>query len=195
MKIAALIAALMLTGCSVGHVKTDAKAEDYSQRQMAGIPYVLSVTGTATAISPHVSITARHVADTMIPADHVLAWHQSCDLAFIAADNTKQEHFPAFAKPEKGHVQLYGYSARSYQPISGEGTVIGYRKLGRCLVYRADAGGMQGMSGGPVVQNGRVVGIIVALDMVKGEVLFVGMDVVKGWMDNLHNGLNPKPAN
>ena len=193
MKLAAILAAFLLTGCSVGHVQNDSTAEKYAQRQLAGIPYVLSMTGTATAISPHVSITARHVADTLIPADHVLGWHPKCDLAFIAADNTKQEVFPAFAAPQKGEAQLYGYSARTYQPVSGSGQIVGVGKLGDCLVWRADAGGMQGMSGGPVVQDGRVVGIIVALDMTKKEVIFVGMDVVKNWMDRLHSGANPKP--
>lgn len=188
-----LLAALVLGGCSVGHVKPDTAGEKFTQRELAGVPFVLSVTGTATAISPHVSITARHVADNLIPADHVLAWHPVCDIAVIAADNRQHGTFPAFAKPERGYAQLYGYSAVTYQAVSGEGQILGVMKYKGCLVYRADAGGMQGMSGGPVVQNGRVVGIIVALDMRRKEVLFVGMDIIGNWLQRLHNGANPKP--
>lgn len=188
-----LAAATLLAGCSVGNVKFDNTGEEFTTRHRAGIPYVLTLTGTATATSPHVSITARHVADTLIPADHVLAWHPRCDIAIIAADNTRQEVFPAFAKPELGPAQLYGYSAISYEPVSGEGEVLGVRKMGSCLVYRAKAGGMQGMSGGPVMQGGKVVGIIVALDLEKQEVIFVGMDVISNWLERLHAGDNPKP--
>jgi hypothetical protein len=193
MKKAAVLLCALLAGCSVGQVKFDNTGEKFTSRQSAGIPYVLSLTGTATAISPHVSITARHVADSMIPADHVLAWHHKCDVAIIAADNEQQGTFPAFAKPEKGHAQFYGYSANTRAAVSGEGEILGVTKYKGCLVYRADAGAMQGMSGGPVVQDGKVVGIIVGLDMNRKEVIFVGMDIIGNWLNNLNRGENPKP--
>ncbi len=188
-----IAASVLLAGCSVGSVKYDDTTEVYASRQSAGIPYLAGLTGTATAISPHLSLTARHVADAMIPADHVLAWHKKCDVAVIAGDNRAQGTFPAFAKPERGPAKFYGFSANSRQPVSGEGTILGVTKYKGCLVYRADAGGMQGMSGGPVVQDGRVVGIIVGIDVVQKHVIFVGMDIIGHWMERLNAGDNPKP--
>lgn len=183
-RIAALIAALSVSACSVGSVTFDDLALDHTKRQSVGVPVIAGAVGTSTPITPHLSITALHVARLMAP-ERITRAFEKCDIAFIAEDNTDiaPELFPAMANPQFKTVRMYGYSARSAQAVSGEGPVIGIGRYNGCQVYRSKAGAVQGMSGGAVFQDNNLVGIVVAINIKTAESYFVGMDTIRIWLN------------
>jgi len=182
-RIAAIIAALSVSACSVGSVSFDDLALDHTKRQSIGIPVIAGAVGTSTPITPHTSITALHVARLMAP-DRIVRAFEKCDIAFIAEDNSDipADLFPQMANPNFKQVRMYGYSARSAQAVSGEGPVIGIGRYNGCQVYRSKAGAVQGMSGGAVFQENMLVGIVIAINIKSGESYFVGMDTIRRWL-------------
>lgn len=184
--IAAVIAAVALTGCSVGKVSFDDLALDHAKRQTFLVPPLVGAVGSSTPIAPHMSITALHVARLMAP-ELIVGAYEKCDIAFIAEDNTDiaPEDFPRMANPDYRPVKMYGYSANTSLPVSGEGPVVGQAKYNGCLIWRSKAGAMQGMSGGGVYQDDNLVGIVVAINIKTGESYFVGMDTIRNHLNNL----------
>jgi len=176
-------AVLMSTACSVGSVSFDDLALDHTKRESIGIPVLAGAVGSSTPITPHLSVTALHVARLMAP-ERITRAFEKCDIAFIAEDNSDiaPEDFPVMANPDFRPVKMYGYSANTAQPVSGEGPVVGIGRYNDCQIYRSKAGAVQGMSGGAVFQDGNLVGIVVAINIKTGESYFVGMDSIRRWL-------------
>jgi len=153
-----------LTGCATGHYEVDSAAMDHAKMAFIGIPLIAGEQGTTTPITAGLSLTNKHVAAPTLKK--VVAQHRSCDLAVIAQDNAGDKMPAGFDVAQKGErVRLYGYSARSTMPVSSVGTVKGFRMIKGCLVGYTDAGSVQGMSGGPVLNDsGKIVGIFFGLD-------------------------------
>lgn len=174
---------MALAGCSTGHYEFDRAAMTHSRITIVGVPYVASVTGTTTPVTNTTSLTARHVAQ--LPFKTMLAAHKQCDVALIKQRNNGRE-LPKFANARTGDkVHVYGFSARSNFPVSSTGVIKGFAKVGRCYVGYTDAGSVQGMSGGPVInERGEVVGIFYGLNQEKGLSYFVPYQVFKQLLED-----------
>lgn len=159
----------LLCGCSAGNeISYSKEAMKKSDLTFIGIPTILGLgaSGTRFPVSPHYSLTAKHVAK--YTTDKVIAYHPQCDIALIKSNNNKQE-VPVFSSTgvdEK--VTDYGYSFISIMPVSSSGKVMSYMKLDsgyntlKCPVLFSDMGSRKGMSGGPVYSGNNVVGVTIS---------------------------------
>ncbi|QDH49610.1 protease [Pantoea phage Kyle] len=181
MKKAIALLSLALAGCSTGHYEFDRNAMTHSRLTVVGVPYVASIVGTTTPVTNSTSLTAAHVAD--LPFKKVIAKHKHCDVALIRERNNGRV-LPEFANAQTGDkVSIYGFSSRSNLPVSSKGTILGFRKVGKCYVGYTDAGSVQGMSGGPVMnERGELVGIFYGLNPEQGLSYFVPYQVLKSIM-------------
>lgn len=175
MKTLIVLAALLLAGCSVGQSEWDRRAMDHTNVAFVGIPTMLGIgfTGTTTPITRGYSFTNKHVAYPTLR--RIERTHKACDLALIKQDNTGEQMPPRIGYVPIGKaVTLYGYSGRTMLPVSGRGTVKGVAMRGGCLVGWTDAGSVQGMSGGAVMDDsGALVGIIFGGNISNGYTYFV----------------------
>ncbi len=164
---------MLLAGCSVGHYNIDGAAMNHAKMVFIGIPVIAGSQGTTTPISATTSLTNKHVAEPMMKT--VLKHHRSCDVALIEQDNRDEDISVSFKRANKGEtVNIFGYSARSGMPVSSVGKVKGFRIVDGCMVGYTDAGSVQGMSGGPVLNSkGDIVGIFFAMDTKSGLSYFV----------------------
>lgn len=164
---------ILLAGCSTGHYEVDSAAMNHSKMVFIGIPLIAGSQGTTTPITAGLSLTNKHVAAPLMKT--VVAQHRSCDLAVIEQDNADEVTSVNFNPAKKGdNIQIFGYSARSTMPVSSAGKVLGFRIINGCLVGVTDAGSVQGMSGGPVINSrGEIVGIFFGFSSEKNVSYFV----------------------
>ena len=168
-QIAALLV-LSLTGCSVGHYEYSKEAQKRVDMTVTGIPTVLGLgtLGTTIPLTANYSLTAAHVAKLSLYK--VKAWHPECDLAIVYHKNDEQDLPPRFRNGFMGdRVNLYGYSFYSAMPVASSGKNLVNSSLQNrwnkpdCVVVAADAGVVQGMSGGAVynASDDTLAGVIV----------------------------------
>lgn len=160
---------MLLTGCSAGNnIEYSKEAFNKSDLTFIGIPTILGLgaSGTRFAITPHYSLTAKHVAK--YTTDKVVAYHPDCDIALIKSDNT-DKIMPYLSSTGVGEkVENYGYSFFTIMPVSSHGEVKSYMKLSsdenslKCPTLYSDMGARVGMSGGPVYSNEKIVGITIS---------------------------------
>jgi len=164
---------ILLAGCSTGHYEVDSAAMNHSKLAFIGIPLIAGSQGTTTPITAGLSLTNKHVAGPLMKT--VVASHRQCDLAVISQDNSGESLPVKFDAAQKGEsIQIFGYSARSSMPVSSSGKVTGFQIISGCLVGVTDAGSVQGMSGGPVINGrGEIVGIFFGFNAKKNVSYFV----------------------
>ena len=179
-------AIIFLTACSsVGHYKVDKTAEQKADLQFIGIPIFASVTGSSFPVTKNYSLTAGHVAKLMMV--RVKAYNAVCDIALIYHDN-RNRVLPTMASASTGeHINIYGYNAYTMLPTSSSGTVAEFGWWSKpntsCFVALSDAGGIQGMSGGPVYgDHGDVVGVLTATHKQRNQTIFVPYQNISAWV-------------
>lgn len=161
---------LLLSGCSAGNrLEYSQDALQKSDITFAGIPTIfgVGVQGTTFPISPHYSLTAKHVANKTF--NKVESYNTSCDLALIYHNNINKK-MPMFDHAVLNEeVRTYGYSFIFALPNESEGKVKSLLTLNdsnnkkSCLLMTSTAGIRVGMSGGPVYDNeGKIVGVSIA---------------------------------
>ncbi len=188
--IALMAAALTLSACSVGDVRYSGESASRANLHFVGVPTLLSVTGSSTPYTEHLSLTAAHVARIM-PQMDVVAYHPYCDIALIRERNTPQNIKPVGKASVGAVVELSGYSARTILPVGGKGVIKRYTRYKpdhdsrACMVYTTSAGGMQGMSGGPAISNGQLVGIVIAINVNTDETIFIPITFIQQWLDEV----------
>lgn len=187
---ALMFAVLALSGCSVGNVDYSREATNRATLHFIGVPTVLGAVGSSTPLNGSYSLTAAHVADIM-PQMQVAARHPYCDIALIRERNPKSIGLPRAAATVGQPIAFMGYSARTALPVTGKGIVKRRVRLegldGKhtCPAMATSAGGMQGMSGGPAVQNGKLVGILIAINVNTSETVFVPMQSINVWLNGV----------
>lgn len=167
-----IAAALALTGCSHGTYSVDTKATDYTNLNFVGTPsaLLLGVTGTSTPISTSQSITAKHVSNIM-PQMSVAKESGKCDVSVVSQSNSASDVHKLNVAKVGEHITIYGYSGITGLPVSSQGHITAYAPKSDCGYMLTTAGGVQGMSGGAVVNDqGEVVGILLGLDKYKKQV-------------------------
>lgn len=195
---------LCLSGCSVGHYEYSSEAEKRVDMTVTGIPTVLGLgtLGTTIPLTAKYSLTAAHVAKYSLYK--VKAYHPECDLAVVYHDNDENSLPPQFRNGKIGdRVNLYGYSFISAMPVASSGTnlintglVNDWNKLS-CVVVAADAGVVQGMSGGAVynASDDSIGGVIVGYSkeindnktgktLYKDVALYVPYARFKDWLED-----------
>ncbi|XBS71677.1 trypsin-like peptidase domain-containing protein [Acerihabitans sp. KWT182] len=192
MKKLILLSTLALFGCSgVGQYKVDKTASTKADFHFIGIPVLAGAVGSSFPLTEHYSLTAGHVAKIMMVK--VKAYNPLCDVAIIYHDNAGVP-LPKVASAVKGeHVNLYGYNAYTALPTSSSGTVKEFgwwdKPQTSCLVGLTDAGGIQGMSGGPVYSaDGAVVGVFTATHPKRDQSIFVPYQNIAGWVNQQLQG-------
>lgn len=161
---------LSLTGCSVGHYEYSKEAQKRVDMTVTGIPTVLGLgtLGTTIPLTADYSLTAAHVAKFSLYK--VKAWHPECDLAIVYHKNEEKNLPPRFRNGFMGdRINLYGYSFYTAMPVSSSGKNLANSSLKNswnkqgCVVVAADAGVVQGMSGGAVynASDDTLAGVIV----------------------------------
>lgn len=184
----ALVLAVLasLTGCSVGSSEWDRRAMDHTKVAFVGVPTVLGIgfTGTTTPITEGYSFTNKHVAYPTLR--RIERTHPDCDLALIRQDNTGEKLPPRIGYAPIGKaITLYGYSGRTMLPVSGRGTVKGVAMKDGCMIGWTDAGSVQGMSGGAVMDDsGALVGIIYGGNIFNGFTYFVMQPALIALLDS-----------
>lgn len=166
-----------LVGCaqSSGHYEVSREAANKADITFIGIPTALGLgeTGTTFPVSETMSLTAKHV-HTM---GSTVAEHPDCDVKLIRHNN-KGRVLPTFANVNLGDsVSFYGYNARNALPVESTGTVQkNYTAenssvmTDKCIITTSTAGGVQGMSGGPVYDKaGHVIGVMIAVNTGSSE--------------------------
>ncbi|MGL5335688.1 MAG: serine protease [Enterovibrio sp.] len=201
--LASSIAALTAIGCifSNGPLQTvetnNAPAIDF---EMTGIPPLYMGYGSSVPVTENLSLTAAHVAK--LNYARVIAYHPTCDIALIAADN-RGEKLPNLGVVYKDQsVKAYGVNFNG-KILQGEGRYrrdlrfVNYFYFYKCPASVMDAPIQTGMSGGGTFNSfGELVGIIVAsadksdTRLVSGEMLpddrislFVSVNYVRGWLN------------
>ncbi|WP_312757118.1 serine protease [Pantoea brenneri] len=175
------LAALALTGCSVGHTEYSRTAMQHVDMSVTGIPTILGLgtLGTSIPLTPEYSLTAAHVAKTAV--QRVKSYHPYCDLAIIYHKNDAKT-LAQFRSSDIGDpVKMYGYSFISALPVESSGVNLartairnGWNKS-PCIAMASNAGVVQGMSGGGVYNNDETLG-----------------GVIVGYSDAIKNGRNGK---
>lgn len=160
-----------MAGCSSGHYTWSSDAADKTDLTFAGIPTILGAgtTGTTFPVTEHLSLTAKHVAHETF--NTIVAEHPDCDVALIEHDNTGK-NLPKFKNAMLGDtVRMYGHSLITSLPVESKGralqnvTVPSEWANFKCILTTSSAGGIQGMSGGPVYsEDGKIVGIMVGVN-------------------------------
>ncbi|ARJ42527.1 hypothetical protein B1H58_11145 [Pantoea alhagi] len=177
---------LSLTGCSVGHYEYSKEAQKRVDMTVTGIPTVLGLgtLGTTIPLTADYSLTAAHVAKFSLYK--VKAWHPECDLAIVYHKNDEKNLPPRFRNGFMGdRINLYGYSFYTAMPVSSSGKNLANSSLKNswnkpgCVVVAADAGVVQGMSGGAVynASDDTLAGVIVGYsakinDKTNGKTLY-----------------------
>ncbi|KDM92433.1 trypsin-like peptidase domain-containing protein [Photobacterium galatheae] len=140
---------------------SQAPAHAANQQVVIGVPILLGGFGSAVPITPHLQVTAKHVARYSWNRDVI--YHPLCDLALIRTDSTTVPTwgliYPDQPVTHLGH-SLLGNS------IQGQGKYLQdvMDTNSQCLYSLSDAPVMSGMSGGPVLNDaGEIVGITVAI--------------------------------
>lgn len=175
------LAALALTGCSVGHTEYSRTAMQHVDMSVTGIPTILGLgtLGTSIPLTPEYSLTAAHVAKTAV--QRVKSYHPYCDLAIIYHKNDAKT-LAQFRSSDIGDpVKMYGYSFISALPVESSGVNLarttirnGWNKS-PCMAMASNAGVVQGMSGGGVYNSDETLG-----------------GVIVGYSDAIKNGRNGK---
>ncbi|WP_312054440.1 serine protease [Pantoea brenneri] len=161
------LAALALTGCSVGHTEYSRTAMQHVDMSVTGIPTILGLgtLGTSIPLTPEYSLTAAHVAKTAV--QRVKSYHPYCDLAIIYHKNDAKT-LAQFRSSDIGDpVKMYGYSFISALPVESSGVNLartairnGWNKS-PCIAMASNAGVVQGMSGGGVYNNDETLGGVI----------------------------------
>ncbi|MEA9391328.1 trypsin-like peptidase domain-containing protein [Acerihabitans sp. TG2] len=175
-----------LTGCSaVGHYHVDHNASAKVDLHFIGIPVLAGAIGSSFPLTKHYSLTAGHVAKIMMV--RVKAYNPTCDVAIIYHDNTGRT-LPKLETAVKGEkLKMYGYNAYTAMPTSSSGTLQEFgwwKKPGTsCRMALTDAGGIQGMSGGPVYGgDGAVIGVFTATHRERNQSIFVPYQNIANWI-------------
>ena len=161
------LAALALTGCSVGHTEYSRTAMQHVDMSVTGIPTILGLgtLGTSIPLTPEYSLTAAHVAKTAV--QRVKSYHPYCDLAIIYHKNDAKT-LAQFRSSDIGDpVKMYGYSFISALPVESSGVNLarttirnGWNKS-PCMAMASNAGVVQGMSGGGVYNSDETLGGVI----------------------------------
>ena len=169
--IISLFVVLSISGCSAGNeLSYSKKAYENTDMDFVGIPSVLGVgaLGTRFPITPHYSLTAKHVAKYSL--DKVISYHPTCDVALVKTNN-EGKLLPTLSSAGVDMlVTNYGYSFISAMPIESSGKIEQYIKMEntynslKCPVMLSTAGIRKGMSGGPVYnnKNDNIIGVNVS---------------------------------
>jgi len=162
------LAALVLSGCSVGHTEYSRTALQHVDMSVTGIPTVLGlgILGTTIPLTPEYSLTAAHVAKTAV--QRVKAYHPYCDVAIIYHKNSP-DTLAKFRSSAVGEpIKMYGYSFISAMPVESSGVNLARTAINNrwnkkpCMAMASDAGVVQGMSGGAVYNADQTIsGVIV----------------------------------
>jgi len=181
-----LLPLFFLTACTgVGHYNVDKTAESKADIHFVGIPVLAGAIGSSFPLTRQYSLTAGHVAKMMMV--RVKAYNPLCDVAIIYHDNTGRV-LPKMETADKGDtLHLYGYNAYTAMPTSSTGVLKEFGwwdKPGTsCLVGLSDAGGVPGMSGGPVYgHDGAVVGVFTSTHPKRNQTMFVPYQEIAGWV-------------
>lgn len=192
MKLIFLTLVSLLTGCSaVGHYNVDKTASQKADFHFIGIPVLAGAIGSSFPLTENYSLTAGHVAKLMMV--RVKAYNPVCDVAIIYHDN-KGRSLPKLESAVQGErVNLYGYNAYTTLPTSSTGTLQAFGwwdKPGTsCRMGLTDAGGIQGMSGGPVyVADGAIVGVFTATHPKRNQSIFVPYQNIAEWVTKEMDG-------
>lgn len=182
-----ILSLFFLSSCSaVGHYRVDQTAEKKADIHFVGIPILAGAIGSSFPITAKYSLTAGHVAKIMMV--RVKAYNPLCDVALIYHDNTGRT-LPTVAAAKQGEkMQLYGYNAYTAMPTSSSGALQAFGWWGKphqsCLIGLSDAGGVQGMSGGPVYgDDGAIIGVFTATHAKRDQTMFVPYQEIAAWVD------------
>ncbi len=174
-----------LAGCSVGKYEYSKEAHRRVDMTVTGIPTLLGLgtLGTTIPLTAEYSLTAAHVARFSLYK--VKAYHPECDIAIVYHKNSEKNLPPNFRNGRIGdRINLYGYSFYTAMPVASHGTnLINTRVKNsdnslKCVVVAADAGVVQGMSGGAVYNaaddsiGGVIIGYARAINDDAGKTLY-----------------------
>jgi len=187
----AIIASTILVGCaqSSGHYEVSSVTSEKADMVVIGIPGLMGEVGTSFPVSETMSITAKHVHSV----DKTISEHPNCDVKLIRHDN-QGKHIDQFENVNLGDgVTVYGYSGRTGLPTEGQGIALkNYTAPNtsdmneKCIVVTSSAGGIQGNSGGPVYHNGKIAGVMIAVNTEWGDSefnsVFVPYAAIKDWL-------------
>ncbi|WP_413724637.1 trypsin-like peptidase domain-containing protein [Sodalis sp. RH16] len=180
------VISVTLAACSaVGQYHVDEQAQQKADLHFIGIPVLAGAVGSSFPITENYSLTAGHVARIMML--EVKAYNPLCDVALIYQDNHGKS-IPQLAPATTGeHVKMYGYNAYTIEPTSSSGAIAAFgwwdKPKQSCYVALSSAGGIQGMSGGPVyADNGKVVGIFTATHPERNQTIFVPYQEISNWL-------------
>jgi len=183
---------LMLLACNgVGNYQVDERATQKADLQFIGIPILAGAVGSSFPVTENYSLTAGHVARLMMLK--VKAYNPRCDVALIYQDNHGKP-IPKTASATRGeHISMYGYNAYTTEPTSSSGAVAMFgwwdKPQQSCYVALSNAGGIQGMSGGPVyADNGMVVGVFTATHPERNQTIFVPYQEIAYWVSSETRG-------
>lgn len=209
-----ITSAFLLSGCSAGNsLYYSHDAYKKTDMDVMGIPTVLGIgtLGTRFPVTPHYSLTAKHVAKYSL--DNVVAYNKECDIALVKSNNSDKS-LPVFSSAGVDiPVINYGYSFISALPVESPGKTNRYIKLEnsynslKCPVILSTAGVRKGMSGGPVYnsQNNNIIGINISytndiLNNKNGVIteekfsgsMFIPFQNFKVWLENEINKTEDK---
>ncbi|TKI04584.1 trypsin-like peptidase domain-containing protein [Martelella alba] len=175
-----------LVACNaVGVTHVDETAYDKADIHFIGVPVLAGAVGSSFPISKKYSLTAAHVARIMLVK--VKAYHPLCDVAVIYSDN-QHRVLPKLETAVKGEqLSMYGYNAYTAMPTSSYGTLQAFgwwdKPTTSCLVALSNAGGIQGMSGGPVYgADGAVIGVFTATHPARHQSIFIPYQQIAHWV-------------
>ncbi|NDL62049.1 hypothetical protein [Acerihabitans arboris] len=189
MKINSLIIlfSIFLSACSaVGQYHIDQTARNKADIHFVGIPVLAGAVGSSFPITAKYSLTAGHIAKIMMV--RVKAYNPICDVAIIYHDNAGRK-LPTVEAAKKGEIMnLYGYNAYTAMPTSSSGVLQEFgwwdKPQKSCLVGLSNAGGIQGMSGGPVYGNNEaIIGVLTATHPKRDQTIFVPYQEISAWVD------------
>ena len=168
--IAALVL-ITLSGCATTST-TSQQSENLAQDSMqqntskliAGIPFFLSVNGSAAQLTDEWVVTVAHnkTLFKLTGRDSKVIYHPECDIALYKGSVGKPV---GVAVPQIGdQLQHYGYPGSGIMQSSAKGTMLGYMhitgKWENCSVMASTAKIYGGMSGGGVYNTeGKLVGV------------------------------------
>lgn len=190
-----ILGLILLSGCvgQSGHYEYSNDASQKTDLTFTGIPSILGVgtIGTTFPVSESMSLTAKHVAKTTI--NSVVSYHPDCDLALIKHNNAGKKFAPFKNIMLGDRVKMYGHSMITSLPVESTGVVLKNYYLTdnhwnnpKCIVTSSNAGGIQGMSGGPVYSDdGYIVGVLIAVSSSRANefnTIFVPYSQFEKWL-------------